>query len=398
MFLDKTCERQLPAPLPDMADAQIHLVVVARGVSSTFASITGGSGSLMIEPSVIGRAQESRPFTVGDIDSDRPFVHILDDTSFNILLRQLDTISDFTRYLGEKEALIRSGRLSLAAGEEELLALYLETMNERAEHSFPGEDATNLIVDEGLWTKFSNSETHKESLKQNQVSYAWDHLIQDTIGKHVLEQSLEFSTGQLETDLIPIRTMAAETRFARRILARTLRDACEAIGDQSSFARVVPSPSDAMLTYVYLILSSAGFDSYPEYRQARGARLHQYCRAAAARIGRSRTILGLAMDPPGGGGSEDVLYLDVSDRTAADYQAAADEADRLGLLQKDRAIESRIRDDEFPMPASAQYPKKGRSAHHRLHRKQSPKDAELSKRKAKRKAQRKSRRVNRRRR
>jgi hypothetical protein len=65
------------------------------------------------------------PFTVGDIAPERGYVHVLDDVTLDIVLPELDTIADFTAYLGAKERLVRSGRLLSAAGEEELLAYYL---------------------------------------------------------------------------------------------------------------------------------------------------------------------------------------------------------------------------------------------------------------------------------
>jgi hypothetical protein len=63
------------------------------------------------------------PFAVGQLDPAKGFVHVLDDTSLEIVLAKLDTITDFVRYLTKKEEFIASGKLVSAAGEEELLAL-----------------------------------------------------------------------------------------------------------------------------------------------------------------------------------------------------------------------------------------------------------------------------------
>lgn len=62
---------------------------------------------------------------IGQIDPEQGYVHVLDDVTFKILLKTLDTITDFVDYLERKERFITSGNLISAAGEEDLLAHYL---------------------------------------------------------------------------------------------------------------------------------------------------------------------------------------------------------------------------------------------------------------------------------
>lgn len=47
-------------------------------------------------------------------------LHVLDETSLDIAMHELDTITDFTAYLKKKEAFIRAGRLAKVEGEENL--------------------------------------------------------------------------------------------------------------------------------------------------------------------------------------------------------------------------------------------------------------------------------------
>lgn len=70
-------------------------------------------------------SQGKVPMTFGDFG--RGFVHVLDEESLNTLMGELDTISDFVKYLVDKEAFYRAGKLTLfdGGGEEDLLALYL---------------------------------------------------------------------------------------------------------------------------------------------------------------------------------------------------------------------------------------------------------------------------------
>ena len=131
LFLDRSCTSPFPIDIPDLSTAKFHLIVVAHGNSLRCQQEFNGSGSLMINSSIKGAvnhymgANGGIPFCIGDIDPSRTFVHVLDDTSLDIVLNTLDTISDFVSYLDKKEKLIRSDTTIFAAGEEDLLAYYL---------------------------------------------------------------------------------------------------------------------------------------------------------------------------------------------------------------------------------------------------------------------------------
>ena len=96
---------------------RIHRVVVAHGALNDAENVLGGSGSLMIVPGIVGdehqlpREKGGQPFAIGRVSATKPFVHVLDDTSLDLLLKNLDTVWDFVGYLRKKEAFISSGRL-----------------------------------------------------------------------------------------------------------------------------------------------------------------------------------------------------------------------------------------------------------------------------------------------
>ena len=102
--------------IPHLSIAKFHLVVVAHDNSMRCQHELGGSGSLMIHSSLKGSAHyikegQGCPFVIGDIDPKRTFVHILDDTSLEIVLRTLDTVSDFVAYLTKKEQFLRGNKI-----------------------------------------------------------------------------------------------------------------------------------------------------------------------------------------------------------------------------------------------------------------------------------------------
>jgi hypothetical protein len=53
------------------------------------------------------------PFGIGDVNPDGSFVHVFDDRALDILMKELDTVTDFANYLTRRERFIRS-RLMLA--------------------------------------------------------------------------------------------------------------------------------------------------------------------------------------------------------------------------------------------------------------------------------------------
>ena len=123
------CKLAFPLALPDASQATFHLIVVTHGGSIACQQALGGSGSLMVNTGLKGFDAHVDPFMVGDLDTATPFVHVLDDTTLNVLMRTLDTITDFTSYLRKKENLLRAPMSILAAGEEELLANYLKNLS-----------------------------------------------------------------------------------------------------------------------------------------------------------------------------------------------------------------------------------------------------------------------------
>ena len=74
------------------------------------------------------------PFAIGDVDPGDPFVHVFDETALDLVMLEMDTMSDFVRYLEERKGAIREERFVLAAGEAELVALYLQSANASGEH------------------------------------------------------------------------------------------------------------------------------------------------------------------------------------------------------------------------------------------------------------------------
>lgn len=193
LFVDRACEHRFPIDLPDPEKAVFHRIVVAHDSSDRCRQeFGGGSGSLMIDSTITGTAHHEpsprggiRPFAVGDLDPDKGYVHVLDDTTLDIVMSTLDTITDFVQYLARKEALMRSGRAVFAAGEEDLLAFYLSDLDENEQYAFViPPDIEGMFIEEGYWQDFKHSPQRKAQLEADEVSYVWDALIEQ-FNKHI---------------------------------------------------------------------------------------------------------------------------------------------------------------------------------------------------------------------
>lgn len=103
VYLDRICTNAFPFDIPSQNFAKYHLIVVAHGSEDRCKAEFGGSGSLMFVSSLgkDGNKEElsSKPFTFGDLDKTKTFVHVLTESTLDILLQTLDTLSDFVGYL-----------------------------------------------------------------------------------------------------------------------------------------------------------------------------------------------------------------------------------------------------------------------------------------------------------
>src|SRR5471030_2915752 len=110
------------------------------------------------------------------------FIHILDELTLDILLTELDTVSDFANYLTKKEEFLSNREVDLIiTGEEELLAVYFShPLPDYDGFSFPQLPPSKMIafIKEGMWSHFYQSQDYDRWKKKIALSYEWDRLIE----------------------------------------------------------------------------------------------------------------------------------------------------------------------------------------------------------------------------
>ena len=321
LFLDRACTQVFPLGLPDLVTANFHCVVVAHDETRRCRGELGGSGSLIILPSIVGadhyvdRGQGIKPFAIGQVHPTKGYVHVFDDTSLGIVMGSLDTVSDFVAYLTKKEQFIRSGRLAFAAGEEDLLAYYLENYNEVGEHDLlvpPGAEA--VAVPEDMWRNFTRHPQRLAQLDADRVSYVWDGLI-ETFNKHLLAGTQYHAThpGFREQERL-MRFLARESRTMRRMLGGALSELVLAAPAHLRSTRVIPPFEPGKPYYVFLTVPERPDKPYDVNRRVRMNFLEALCMVTKLMYPDAQDIVGIATEAGNPEEmSEDALYLDASE-------------------------------------------------------------------------------------
>jgi hypothetical protein len=347
VFIDAACKAPLPIALPTPDRMRVHLVAVAHGSVEaaeryweSYGGAPGSTGSLMLNTRLIGAEHELEPFQIGWPGGKDYFIHVLDSLTLALLLKELDTVADFTDYLAKKEALLKgSGCEFLIPGEEDLLAAYLTNVNEGRIHQFPRfEPGTRVVMREGSWADYKSGPLYRIRAEANAMSHLWDDLIEYQIS-HVIHGSAEdmFNhNGPHDTRNSErlLRLMASENRLSRRSLGATLREGRALSSNRKRWLRTIVTPENRRLFCFVFLPYFPEEQSYEEYRNYRQYLLHLYLEGALLRFPQAKELIGIAPD----------AYD--SDRVSVDFMlgevrmgAGITDADRIELereLRKER--------------------------------------------------------------
>lgn len=370
IFLDKLCEVPFPLGFPAVERRRVHRIIVARGAKDACRKyFDGGLGTFVIKPDLKGQdhctpgAETYAPFAIGDIDPEGDFVHVFDEVSLDIVMRELDTISDFTQYLDKRAAFLRSGRLEYAHGEEDLLAYYAVRINEEGDHDFTApeghswNDVKSVTIGAGHWANYVTSPQYLAKKEADKVSYAWDGLI-EAFTDHLLGGTtivLPGHTYSLTDSELAVRHMALQNRFYRRGHSEAILNALEIGRNQQVFFRALLGPPDSsrgetaffFMTLKYLDwMDNKG--GYEKYREMRTFYLQTYAQAFLMKHSHIQRIIGIAMEPPdqGRGASEDIVYAAQTEWTEKDRKQNREDCAALGIMGAMR--QTHYKGTEFP--------------------------------------------------
>jgi hypothetical protein len=205
-------------------------------------------------------------------------VHVFNSDFLEIVLKELDTIGDFTHYLRTKEIFLSGNgkHVIILGGEQELLANYL--WNGRSLDFIDGYDF--IAIEEGAWEKFEKNHRNIARKREDEISYGWDGIIQ-----RAHEGSSEYE--------IVARELARPNRFERRCLSKSFYDShvqahkcCEM--DGKVIFRRLQTVKDT--TYCYLFVG----DDVP--RDFRIQQLEIMCSIARGKVPENEKVIGIATE------------------------------------------------------------------------------------------------------
>jgi hypothetical protein len=242
IYLDERASQAFPFALPSTRQRRLHLVAVARAEMESLAQWPGLSFDNTAGP--------QKPFCIGLLKVRHRLVHVFDSLTLDVLLAELDTISDFIGYLYRREKAITCSA-SVRFRELDLLMLYLlERSNGQWGLVFP-QRAAPAAIPEGLWEDPYAVQCRDQSRAANRPSYAIDRLIDHFHTEYVSGRELQEQSFPCEAREKALRNMARESRFGRRIIATEIFDILNE-ADQTFWASTIESSEFPGVRYVWL--------------------------------------------------------------------------------------------------------------------------------------------------
>ena len=220
---------------------------------------------------LLGEGEDIFPFTE-EIKKNK--VHVFTRVFTQIVLNELDTVSDFIDYLKAKELFLDTEKsIIIMGGEEEFLAQYL--IDNRSFNSL--DESEFVVIKEGLWENFQNDPAYKAKKMADKISYSWDSIINRA------------HEGSIKYEFVA-RELARPNRFQRRYLSKVFFEA-HIIAHQATegdlYRRIMPTDG---ITYCFL------FHDDPEPRNKRKAMLFAICWIARGMYKENKKILGIATE------------------------------------------------------------------------------------------------------
>jgi len=303
VFLDKNCETPLPVKLPSTAESRIHLIAVTGGSGKHAESFWGGgsSGSLYIDTKLVAEQHKEKPFSIGWPLQNKRFVHVLDETTLDVVLNELDTISDFVEYLRKKEELFYTqGVDCIIPGEEELIAFYLSNFDHKKnEYYFPDiPQGALLVLREGDWQRLIDSPEYAARYEANAISYIWDDLI-EFHSQHIIHGSaisLDDEKPNINHERL-MRIIASENRLRRRALGEAFHLANNNEQKGMRFTRTILSPVKEGRAYIFMSLSKSKDFSVDEYLDMRRSELMLYIEGCKLKFENISEAIGIVFEP-----------------------------------------------------------------------------------------------------
>ncbi|WP_437965115.1 hypothetical protein WMF04_36495 [Sorangium sp. So ce260] len=368
VFLDANCTTPFPLRIPTEEEVRYFRVAVVHGAADACRQALGGSGGLMLCPDT--SPEECPAFAIGDHRSGNHLVHVIDEVGLDVLLKELDTVTDLLSYFRAREEFFEAGRLAWCPTEADLVALYMWNQGADQPFAFPETNAESIVVAEGHWAGLLANPAYRSRQLSNRASYVWDQYI-EIFSEHVRARTLVYGNDQtVQQHERSLRVMASESRLNRRLLALAMLDLYGQTGLESehSGVRVVLPSQRPHVAYVFCLLSPGAKGEDANYRHSRICRLRAYCEVTKYLHPTLTDVVGVATYAHGAqGASEDLFHISDLNWDNIALERARKLHEDYGLLKD--TFDKRLRANEFPIPLGQQHDEAVESRKNRNRRK-----------------------------
>jgi hypothetical protein len=243
VFLDSKAREPLPYGRPDPAKSRYHLVGIAHPDLDPNVVPRGWQGLTYVDlPSHL-------PFRIEPLFVGQTFVHVFDGPTIDLLLKHLDTAPDFIGYLTARAESLHKGCSYAFVEPDFLAAAALNWMDGKGLTVAP---LALARIKAGLWDEYVRSQRAERSKEMNARSRTIDNLIEHFHNEYVGNRLLNTPRPGFASHEQALRLLAAESRFARRIIVTELYDILEEDVGTCFCASTVSSPTTTGLRYVWL--------------------------------------------------------------------------------------------------------------------------------------------------
>ena len=251
------------------------------------------------------------PLPYGDFG--QGYVHVFDEEATAILLTELDTITDFTTYLLDKEKFLK-GKYFAMPKESDFLAFYFQIgvhIDERVD---------SLISDGSLWDSYIESTEYAERQKLLPQSYIWDYMVTQLHDYHISKKTSNERRNDLEE---AVRVINQEPRINRIELGGILDNAMQTKPN----GRMLRPLKDAKHCYVLMPLTSKNWDGKEQELELR-------CVVARMENPSVERVIGIGFGNNGNGQDVyDIFYLYIPEMSSEFISHAKEVQEEFGYFR-----------------------------------------------------------------
>jgi SEC-C motif len=193
-----------------------------------------------------------------------------------------------------------------AAGEEELLAFYLQEPSLSGFGSLAAikqcseSSGAGVRIPEGEWKAFEKSEAYKIHCSRRKRAAEWMEILKRFDAAIIEGETGEANHVPLEIHEDTLRAAASENLASRALLAREWQDKFSSVPHNIRSSRLVRSLNVPGRIYVFLFVPwIASSNSYEQYREFRLQMMHAYAQVLRLNAEWAKEAIILATEPAG---------------------------------------------------------------------------------------------------